>query len=149
MPSLINSSELAQIQGAFKDLRDTFLSSGITYHKVQERLDRFMEDTIVPFEQIYVLPALWVEDRSVKGSEVDIQRIGKYYPKTYYALLYWQDLVEAGLTDGDVPLINADKDYAEVDGSRYELTGFVKVPELAGEHSFIKLMFRSNIRPIA
>lgn len=146
MAQLISDSELAEIQVAFSDLAGTFLKTPIIYHYVGERLDRFMEDSNNQSVTNYDLLALIVEDKGVGGAQVDIQRDGKYYPKGFYALIYWEDMVAAGLVSGGQNIMQADRDFITIAEIKYEVTGIVQIADLVTEKSYIKVMFRKNIK---
>lgn len=146
MAGLISDSELAEIQVAFSDLAGTFLKSAITYHLVGERLDRFMEDSTVQTVTDISLLGLVVEDKSVSGGQIEIERIGKYYPKQYYVLLHWEALVAAGLVSDGILLMQADRDFLTIGSVKYEVIGLVLIPDLVSLKSFVKVMFRKNVK---
>ena len=146
MPQLISDSELSEIQVAFSDLAGTFLKTPITYHLVGERLDRFMEDTLTQAVTNYAVKGLVVEEKSQNQSQIDIEKQGKYYPKQFYALLHWEELETVGLVSGGNLLMQADRDFLTIDNVKYEVIGITQVADLVTLKSFVKVMFRKNIK---
>jgi hypothetical protein len=140
--NLLSTSDLIDINNAFKDLRDTFLQSIVIYHVLGERLDRFMEDTELIADKIVNLPVLIVPS---KMGKVEILQKGKQDFTESYVLVFWEDLVNTGLADTNAYFLQADKDFMVINGEKVDVIGVNKVPDLGNLKNYVKIQYRKKL----
>lgn len=147
MADLFSANDLSQIQNAFRDVTDTFFKSDIVYHLEGQIYNRFMESasqrktTDIPLKGLIV-------DSKTEASAVKFAQMGRTDMSEHYVLLYFADLEENGLVNVNRELImQADRDFMTLRGQKYEVKNIVQIADLSTEKTFVRVVYRDNLRP--
>ena len=149
MANLFNASDLNQINKVFQeDIPDTFLKNDIIYHQAGQIYDRFMESNNDQAFTDVNLKGLIVDSSSKKDAAVKFSQMGRTDMSEHYVLVNFDQLRENNLVDANEQLLmQAEADYITVRGERYEVTSVIQVPDLATLKTYVKVVYRDNIRP--
>jgi hypothetical protein len=137
--NLLTNNDLNAINNAFRDIRDTFLQSSITYQKIGERADVFMEDSENIQITSYILPVLIVPPKTDK---INILQKGKEDFTEGYVLVFWEDLVTVGLADTTDYFMEANKDFMLLNDRQVEVIGVNKISDLGTLKNYVKIQYR-------
>ncbi|WP_338813195.1 hypothetical protein V9L05_17845 [Bernardetia sp. Wsw4-3y2] len=149
MANLFSTSDLNQINKAFQeDIPDTFLKNDIIYHQAGQIYDRFMESNDDQAFRDIPLKGLIVDSDSKQDAAVKFSQMGRTDMSEHYVLINFAQLEANGLVDANREiLLQANADYMTLRGERYEVTSVTQVPDLATLKTYVKVVYRDNIRP--
>ena len=147
MADLFSANDLSQFQNAFKDIRDTFLKNDIVYHLEGQVYDRFMESANQRQTTNINLKGLIVDEKT-EASAVKFAQMGRTDMSEHYVLLYFADLEENGLVDVNRELImQPDRDFMTLRGQKYEVKSVIQIADLSTEKTYVRVVYRDNLRP--
>ncbi len=149
MANLFNASDLNQINKVFQeDIPDTFLKNDIIYHQAGQIYDRFMESNDEQEFRDLPLKGLIVDSSSKQDAAVKFSQLGRTDMSEHYVLINFAQLEANGLLDANRELLlKANADYMTLRGERYEVTAVTQVPDLSTLKTYVKVVYRDNIRP--
>ena len=149
MANLFNANDLNQINKVFQeDIPDTFLKNDIIYHQAGQIYDRFMESNDDQAFRDIPLKGLIVDSDSKQDAAVKFSQMGRTDMSEHYVLINFAQLEANDLVDANREiLLQANADYMTLRGERYEVTSVTQVPDLATLKTYVKVVYRDNIRP--
>lgn len=146
MADLLSLNDLSQIQNAFRDITDTFFKNDIVYHLEGQIYDRFMESASKRKSLDIPLKGLIVDEKT-EASAVKFAQMGRTDMSEHYVLFYFADLEANGLVDSNRELImKADRDFMTLRGQKYEVKSVVQIADLSTEKTFVRVVYRDNLR---
>lgn len=119
---LITAEQIAEVKDVLKDVTYTFYNADLEYFKWLGSLDRFGENNSNKASYEKHLLKGFIEYGIDQGNKNNSNTDSGEIDETFLTLSFnFKDLIDEGLTEGNVCIVDATKDYFGYEGKLYDI----------------------------